>query len=103
MPRRSKSSPAHAGRAKPQKPDAASVAKTSARSTVSGPARRAAGASDAATAKLQATELVAEAFPFNAAKPSEFGKAALKPQPGQNVEPPHPTVGASTLSERNAS
>jgi catalase len=52
---------------------------------------------------MAATELVAEAFPFNAAKPSEFEKAALKPQPGHNVEPPHPSVGGSTLSERNAS
>jgi catalase len=76
---------------------------SSARSTVSGPSRRLAGTRDAAAAKMAATELVAEAFPFNAAKPSEFGKAALTPQPGQNVEPPHPSVGASTLSERNTS
>jgi catalase len=103
MPRKSKSSPVPAERAKSQKPDAAGVAKTSARSTVSGPSRRASGASDAAALKLQTTELVAEAFPFNAAKPSEYGKAARAPQPGQNVEPPHPSVGASTLSERNAS
>ena len=46
--------------------------------------------------------MVAEAFPFNAAKPSEYGKAALTPQPGQSVEPPDPSVGASTLSERNS-
>jgi catalase len=51
---------------------------------------------------MAATELVAEAFPFNAAKPSEYGKAALAPQPGQSVELPDPRVGASTLSERNA-
>jgi catalase len=76
---------------------------SSARSTVSGPSRRSAGTRDAAAAKMAATELVAEAFPFNAAKPSEFGKAALTPQPGQNVEPPHPSVGGSTLSERNTS
>ena len=52
---------------------------------------------------MAATELVAEAFPFNAAKPSEFEQGvALTPQPGQNVDPPHPSVGGSTLSERNA-
>jgi catalase len=86
---------------KPAAP-AAGAAQTSARSTASGPARRAGGKSDPAAAKQAATELVAEAFPFNAAKPSEFGKAALAPQPGQNVEPPDPSVGGSTLSERNA-
>jgi catalase len=75
---------------------------TSPRTTVSGPSRRSSGARDAAAAKQAATELVAEAFPYNAAKPSEYGKAADTPQAGQNVEPPDPRVGASTLSERNA-
>ncbi len=73
------------------------------RGTVSGPSRPSKVIRDAAAAKAAATELVAEAFPFNAAKPSEFEKAALKPQPGQNVDPPHPSVGGSTLSERNTS
>jgi catalase len=77
------------------------AAATSARSTVSGPSRRPSGARDAAAAKQAATELVAEAFPFNAAKPSEYAAAADRPQPGQNVEPPDPRVGASTLAERN--
>ena len=76
---------------------------SSTRGTVSGPSRPSGAIRDAAAAKAAATELVAEAFPFNAAKPSEFEKAALKPQPGQNVEPPHPSVGGSTLSERNTS
>ena len=53
--------------------------------------------------KAAATELVAEAFPFNAAKPTEFEKAASTPQMGQNVEPPDPSVGGSTLSEKNTS
>jgi catalase len=81
------------------------AAKTSAKSTVSGPPRpaRAADISDAATAKLAGTEAVAAAMPFNAAKPSEFGRASLAPSVGQSVEPPHPMVGASTLSETNAS
>ena len=76
---------------------------SSARGTVSGPSRPSGAIRDAAAAKAAATELVAEAFPFNAAKPSEFEKAAPTPQPGQNVEPPHPSVGGSTLSERNTS
>ena len=76
---------------------------SSARGTVSGPSRPSGAIRDAAAAKAAATELVAEAFPFNAAKPSEFEKAALTPQPGQNVDPPHPSVGGSTLSERNTS
>ncbi len=77
--------------------------KSSARSTVSGPARRSGDTRDAVAGKLEATEIVAEAFPFNAAKPSEYGKAASKPQAGQYVEALDPKVGASTLSELNAS
>jgi catalase len=77
--------------------------KTSARSTASGPAKKAGrdAISDAATQKLVGTQLLAAAFPFNAAKPSEFGDGA--PARGQSVEPPDPSVGASTLSETNAS
>ncbi len=77
--------------------------KSSARSTVSGPARRARRGDDAAAAKQAATELLAEAFPFNAAKPSEFGKASAAPTQGQHTAPRDPSVGASTLSEGNAS
>jgi catalase len=77
--------------------------KTSARSTVSGPSRRSAGGRDRAAAKLEATEIVAEAFPFNLAKPSEYGKASAEPQAGQSVDALDPAVGASTLSESNAS
>jgi catalase len=93
-------------RSTPRKPGAAGVAaKTSAKSTVSGPPRaaRAADVSDAATAKLAGTEAIAGAMPFNAAKPTEFGKASRVPAVGQSVEPPHPMVGASTLRETNAS
>jgi catalase len=56
--------------------------------------------SDAASAKLLGTQALAASFPYNANKPTEFtGEAAL----GRTVEPPHPIVGASTLSEKNAS
>jgi catalase len=82
---------------------AAKVAgKTSARATVSGPTGKAgaAGVVDAPTAKVAGTEALARAFPFNAAKPSEFKGP---PAAGQTADPPHPMVGASTLTEGNAS
>lgn len=83
---------------------AASFAKTSARSTTSGPAHGpAATMADAATAKVAGTEAVAAAFPFNAAKPSEFGRAAMFPVTGQTIKTPHATVGGSTLTETIAS
>ena len=67
-------------------------------------ATRAAGAAkSSARAKMSGTESVARAFRFNAAKPSEYGDAATAPATGQNVEPPHPMVGGSTLTEMNAS
>jgi catalase len=79
--------------------------RTSARSTVAGPTHADATSSDAdrATAKMAGTEEVAGAFPFNAAKPTEFGEKARRPAVGQSVEAPDPIVGASTLSESNAS
>ena len=76
--------------------------KTSARSTVSGPAGKG-DAEDAATMKMAGTEELAAAFPHNSAKPSEFGTAARRPAAGQSAEPVDPRVGASTLSEGNAS
>ncbi|MES1196466.1 MAG: catalase, partial [Steroidobacter sp.] len=52
---------------------------------------------------MAGTESLAAAFPFNAAKPGEFGDASASPATGQAVEPIHPLVGSSTLSETNAS
>jgi catalase len=77
--------------------------RTSARATVSGPTQKAGseGVVDALTAKDAGREAVAAAFPFNAAKPSEFGGGP--PAQGQTEEPPHPMVTGSTLSETNAS
>lgn len=82
-----------------------SASKTSARSTVSGPARKSGGAADAdaATAKMAGVEALAAAFPFNAAKPSEFAGAAAEPATGQTAAPSHPAVTGSTLTESNAS
>jgi catalase len=77
----------------------------SAKSTVSGPTRKASfeASPDRATAKIAGTEELAAAFPHNKAKPSEFGKASAKPAVGQTQEPRDPMVGGSTLSEANAS
>jgi catalase len=52
---------------------------------------------------MAGTEALAAAFPFNAAKPTEFGKNARQPATGQTAEPPHPMVSGSTLTESNAS
>ena len=81
------------------------AAMSSARSTVSGPTHKdnAGAINDLATAKIAGAEAVAASFPFNAAKPSEFGDAAMEPATGQSVEPPHPIVLGSTLTETNAS
>ena len=84
---------------------AVETAKTSAHSTASGPASKPTVdvISDEATVKLVGTQMLAAAFPFNAAKPSEYGGAAETPAQGQAVEAPHPSVGSSTLTEMNAS
>ena len=76
---------------------------SSARATVSGPARKApsAGAIDPQTQKVAGTEALAASFGFNEAKASEFG--AGPPATGKSVEPPHPAVAGSTLTETNAS
>ncbi len=58
---------------------------------------------DAATTKFSATQDMAAEFAFNAAKPSEFGKAAMTPATGQTSTPPDPSATGSTLTETNAS
>jgi catalase len=76
---------------------------TSAHTTVGGPSDSAAPAEtiDAATAKLAGTQAVAASFPHNAAKPSEFSESGA--QVGQSVEPPHPMITGSTLTETHPS
>ena len=77
-----------------------SASKTSARSTVDGPARSDGRAPrDAPSKKMQATEAVVAAMPFNPNKAGEHGRAARDPQPGATVEVRDPRVGASTLTE----
>ncbi len=82
---------------------AKAAAKSSARSTASGPAHKGKniGSADSATAKMAGTEALAEAFPFNAAKPSEFGGS--DPATGQTAKPAAPMVTGSTLTETNSS
>jgi catalase len=73
--------------------------KAAAKSTVSGPRRGPSGDGDAAARKLEATDVLAGSFPFNRNKPDEFGDGGQRAKPGRCVEPPDPTVTASTLSE----
>ena len=79
--------------------------KTSSRATASGPTRKggAADITDLPSAKLAGAEMLAGSMPHNLAKPGEFGDAAMQPPAGQTVEPPHPMVTGSTLTETNAS
>src|SRR4029450_4510987 len=79
------------------------VTRSSARSTVSGPAGKGSDNSivDAATAKLAGTEALAASVPHNAAKAGEFGSAAMQPPQGQAVTPSSPSVTGSTLTEVN--
>jgi catalase len=84
-------------------------AATSARSTVSGPARKRPPSSsgkpsgDSYIAKQDGTNALVAAFPFNANKPSEHGKAAYEPPQGAVAAPSSPIVTGSTLTEVIAS
>jgi catalase len=82
-----------------------SSSKSSARSTVSGPARKGGGGkfADAAVAKVDATEALAAGMPYNENKEYEHGELAAEPQPGQTVEPKDRSATGSTLSELNVS
>ena len=80
-----------------------SSSKTSARSTVSGPARKAGGKfADALVAKIDAVEALAAAMPYNENKEGEHGELATEPQRGKTVEPEDSAATGSTLSETNA-
>jgi catalase len=87
---------------KPAKTNSSS--KSSSRSTVSGPSRKAGGKfADAAVAKMDATEALAAAMPYNENKENEHGDLASEPQPGKTVEPKDRSATGSTLSESNVS
>ena len=97
-----KKQPSHApSKATGQLGSQSSAAKSSARTTVSGPseARIKDRITDVYTARAAGSEALAAAFPHNAAKPSEFTEPAI----GQVAEPIHPVVTGSTLTESNAS
>jgi len=82
----------------------ASASTTSARSTVSGPARKDRGSpGDELTAKMDGSQALAKAIPFNANKTREYGKASVKPEPGTTVPAPDPRATGSTLTESSAS
>ena len=74
--------------------------KAAAKSTVSGPGKgpRKDG-DDPAVRKIQGTQDLAAAFPFNPTKAGEFGDAAREPEQGASAKPSHPSVTGSTLSE----
>ena len=75
-----------------------------AKSTVSGPSQ---GPSergdDPAVRKMEGTQDLAAAFPFNVSKPGEYGAASRTPSPGAEAEAPDPSVTGSTLTEVNES
>jgi catalase len=76
------------------------------RATVSGPARPSThvDSTDELSAKAAGTQALAGAFRFNATKPLEFdADAAVSPPAGEWKKPADPIVGASTITEMNAS
>ena len=89
----------------PRKPShTATTAKAAARSTVSGSRKGPRGtAADVAVRKMQGTQALAAAFPFNANKRAEFADAPARRKPGATAEPPDPSVTGSTLTEANES
>jgi catalase len=95
-----KQSKGHPGAKHPHATSSASASKTSARSTVGGPAHDAdpPRQADALTRRMEETEALAAAMPFNASKASEYG-ASEEPRPGVVVRATDPRVTGSTLTE----
>jgi catalase len=103
MPTKRSSTPSNTKRSA-TKGQAAAASTSSSRSTVSGPSRKdARRAGDALAAKMDGTQALAAAMPFNANKPGEYGDAALEPQPGATAEPRDARATSSTLTEITAS
>jgi len=85
-------------------PAGAAAATTSARSTVSGPARKDDRSSgDELVEKMDAAQALAAAMPFNPNKPGEYGEASAKPSVGATVPPLKASATGSTLTEQVAS
>jgi len=83
----------------------AESAKSSARSTVSGPSSKAPGLDpgDAALRKMAAAGELAAAMPENPTKAGEYGEAARAPEEGAHRAPRDPAATGSTLTEINPS
>ncbi len=81
------------------------AAKAASRNTASAPSHPSPPpAGDALARKAAATEALVASVPFNENKPGELGRDnAISPPTGFSVEAPDPSVGSSTISERNAS
>ncbi len=87
-----------------KKRSASGPRKGAAKSTVSGPSRLPNDVGNGpAERKMRGTQALAAAFPFNASKAGEIGKAARTPKAGATAKPSDPAVGASTLTETNVS
>jgi catalase len=81
-----------------------SSTRSSARTTVSGSARRAgARSNDPLVTKAGATQALAAGMPFNPAKAAEHGRASRQPPTGAVLEPPDASATGSTLTETTAS
>jgi catalase len=79
-------------------------AKSSSRSTMSGPsAKSRPDPNDAAARKMADTNALAAAMPENPNKVDEYGDAARNPNEGAQVEPDDPATTGSTLTENTPS
>jgi catalase len=80
------------------------ASKSSAHSTVGGPAKRdPAPMNDALSEKAAGAEAMAASMPFNSLKAGEYGRAALEPQAGDHAFDPNAAATGSTLSEETSS
>src|ERR1044071_1381012 len=82
------------------------TAKSSSRSTISGPTNRRSSqtsSNDALVRKLDLAQKVAAGMPYNANKPAEHGQLARQPKAGQTVKPDDPEATGSTLTETTPS
>ncbi len=78
--------------------------KAAARNTDSGPVRGGKAPGDAPAEKMNQTQALAAAFPFNSTKAAEHGASnGAAPPAGQTVEPASRLPTGSTLSEENGS
>src|SRR6478609_8581700 len=83
-----------------QKTPGRAATTTSARSTISGPARKdRRSPADELSAKMEQTQALSAGMPFNANKASEYGKASFKPLTGATTAVADARATGSTLTE----